>query len=254
MQTITSSLNCSPVKDYLLLGFDSLLSTHLSPASSPLTPNVPFRHICFIFALYQNNDYCHLVQSFAIPFIFFAERLARTRIAGYHRISRGGEQGITGRVHSAGQQPHPLHTFPLLSPAPSLFFPGLDHDSFMKTQREMGLLRGLLGKSYFVFYDDFFWVQPLRGPQRQRGSYHTFRKPLSRSAPCRAHFQGCRMEEEKRKEKERDEKKKNSRGENTESRRLRWEKNAKRSCRSKMRLQQRSRLWRTVGWAIIWCL
>lgn len=40
---------------------------------------------------------------------------------------------------------------------PSLFFPGLDLASFMKTQREMGLLRVLLGKSYFVFLMTFFF-------------------------------------------------------------------------------------------------
>lgn len=48
----------------------------------------------------------------------------------------------------------PGRAFLLLFPASSLF-PGLDHDSFMKTQREMGLLRVLLGKSYFVFMMTF---------------------------------------------------------------------------------------------------
>lgn len=88
------------------------------------------------------------------------------------RPSRSRPVGITGsleagswvpgtHVHEAGQQPHPLHatatgeSFPFVTLRPPPFFPGLDHDSFMKTQREMGLLRVLLGKSYFVFLTTF---------------------------------------------------------------------------------------------------
>lgn len=63
--------------------------------------------------------------------------------------------------------------FLLLFPAPSLL-PGLDHDSFMKTQREMGLLRVLLGKSYFVFMMTFL-SSAAEGPWCQRRSYCTFR-------------------------------------------------------------------------------
>jgi hypothetical protein len=45
-------------------------------------------------------------------------------------------------------------SFPSIPRLPP-FFSGLDHDSFIKTQREMGLLRVLLGKNYFVFLMTF---------------------------------------------------------------------------------------------------
>lgn len=75
-------------------------------------------------------------------------------------------QGIFGRsdvgshwTYALGKrQPQPWHTTRrafFVSPGVPPFFSGLDHDSFMKTQREMGLLRVLLGKSYFVFMTTF---------------------------------------------------------------------------------------------------
>lgn len=46
-------------------------------------------HICFIFPLHQNNYYYYRsAPQFAIPFIFFAERLARAQITGYQDLLR----------------------------------------------------------------------------------------------------------------------------------------------------------------------
>lgn len=73
-----------------LLVINDLFSLPIPPLSPcPWPPRCLLGHICFIFPLHQNNyySYCSTPQ-FAIPFIFFAERLARAQITGYQDLLR----------------------------------------------------------------------------------------------------------------------------------------------------------------------
>lgn len=214
---------------------------------------MPFRHICFIFPLYQNKLFlllgpviCNSLyllhwKTGQNPDPWLSQDLER-RWIGYHWLCALDWPAAPSKA-----------CFPFVIPTPLLFFffSGLDHDSFMKTQREMGLLRVLLGKSYFVFTTTFL-SSAAEGPFCQSRSYYTFGAPLPCSGSCWAHFQGWRMEEEERK----GERFKKS----VEVRTLKVEnqgekKSIKNWCKSKMRIQQRTCTCEEQGAErLIWCL
>lgn len=152
-----SSQDCLLVTDDLLLGFRPLLSTYPSP--SPFSQYAFGAHL-FYFSPLSKQLLLLLVLG---PVVHSSLYLLcwKTGQSPDHWLSGSLEAVSRDSLHMCIKlASSPIHcallgrAFLLLFPTPSLF-PGLDHASFMKTQREMGLLRVLLGKSYFVFMMTF---------------------------------------------------------------------------------------------------
>lgn len=154
---MTSSLNCLLVKDCL-----SLVSVHFSLHILSPGSHYAFWAICFIFPLCQNK--CKLLLPLG-PVICNSLYLLRWKTGqnSDHWLSQdlwrrwAGYLSLYVRIKLARSPIHGrlLGRALLLYSQASSLSSGLDHDSFMKTQREMGLLRVLLGKSHFVFMMTF---------------------------------------------------------------------------------------------------
>lgn len=125
------------------------------------SPNMPLGHICFIYFSPLSKQLLLLLVLGPVVHSSLYLLCWKTGQSPDHWLSGSLEAVSRDSLHMCIKlASSPIHcallgrAFLLLFPTPSLF-PGLDHASFMKTQREMGLLRVLLGKSYFVFMMTF---------------------------------------------------------------------------------------------------